>query len=328
MDSLFMAQIQTNYLKDQVEKIGNMDNLTMDNALIQSLKEILRNQTPEKWDEYYDLYKTAIECCLQINLYHPECMGRRNDKTSLISALVDFATQAKFIIERTKTITTAPSSSCDDVFNNKDNKEMEALCLEVTAIANDTATFLESGGTITLLSSSHDDAAINGSDGNDNDGISGSDDDDNASKIMSSGRNNNNGGQFSSLLLNVIDPINRPKEHVEQYQTIMRNMCFDINSEFNYQIHTYWKKQQVRTSSSSGGGGGGSTASASVSSSSSPSHPTNNNNIIDITRLYKELATYQTQLPIDYASSIFVRVSEQHLDLVRVCIVGPDGTPV
>ena len=45
------------------------------------------------------------------------------------------------------------------------------------------------------------------------------------------------------------------------------------------------------------------------------------------TRLYRELAAYKTQLPVDYASSILVRASSEQLYLIRACIIGPAGTP-
>ena len=44
-------------------------------------------------------------------------------------------------------------------------------------------------------------------------------------------------------------------------------------------------------------------------------------------RLFRELTTYKSSLPIEYGSSIFVRAMENRLDLLRACITGPDDTP-
>lgn len=43
--------------------------------------------------------------------------------------------------------------------------------------------------------------------------------------------------------------------------------------------------------------------------------------------LFKELTSYKTALPVEYASSILVRALEDRLDLCRVLIMGPDDTP-
>lgn len=48
---------------------------------------------------------------------------------------------------------------------------------------------------------------------------------------------------------------------------------------------------------------------------------------LDPRRLFRELTTYKTALPIEYGSSIFVRAMENRLDLLRVCITGPEDTP-
>lgn len=43
--------------------------------------------------------------------------------------------------------------------------------------------------------------------------------------------------------------------------------------------------------------------------------------------LFKELASYNTALPVEYGSSCFCRVINSRLDLLRVMITGPDDTP-
>ncbi|GAX26100.1 baculoviral IAP repeat-containing protein 6 [Fistulifera solaris] len=45
------------------------------------------------------------------------------------------------------------------------------------------------------------------------------------------------------------------------------------------------------------------------------------------TKLYQELLEYQLSLPVHPSSSIFVRVQESRLDLIRVAITGPEGSP-
>lgn len=247
----FIAQIQTNYLKDNLEKICNTDKV--DEALISSLKEVLRNQVPTAWKELEDLYRTAVECVEQINLFHPESMGRRDDKSSLLSALLDFSKQAEFIA---KSMTDA---------------ELEKFCLEVAKIATDTANYYESGK-VALCRRDEE-----------MDDLSGDDD-------------YKNGTHCSGA---IVDSIKNPKAHVKQYQDVMRSLCVDINSRFNWKIHSYLTDAMKA----------------------------NGNHSLDISRLYRELAAYNTQLPVDYASSIFVRASDKHLDLVRACIVGPEGTP-
>jgi ubiquitin-protein ligase len=54
-------------------------------------------------------------------------------------------------------------------------------------------------------------------------------------------------------------------------------------------------------------------------------HPQNTR--MDPRKLFRELTTYKTALPIEYGSSIFVRAMENRLDLLRVCITGPEDTP-
>lgn len=44
-------------------------------------------------------------------------------------------------------------------------------------------------------------------------------------------------------------------------------------------------------------------------------------------KIYKELLEYKLNLPIDLSSSIFCRVSESRVDLIRALITGPEGTP-
>ena len=44
-------------------------------------------------------------------------------------------------------------------------------------------------------------------------------------------------------------------------------------------------------------------------------------------RILKELSTYQTALPIEYGSSVFIRAMEGRMDLLRCLIIGPDETP-
>jgi ubiquitin-protein ligase len=46
-----------------------------------------------------------------------------------------------------------------------------------------------------------------------------------------------------------------------------------------------------------------------------------------MTRIAKEMATLSTNLPVEYGSSIFVRVDETRMDLVKALIIGPEGTP-
>lgn len=44
-------------------------------------------------------------------------------------------------------------------------------------------------------------------------------------------------------------------------------------------------------------------------------------------KLYKELRSFDVNLPADPSSTIFVRVLESRFDLIRVLITGPEGTP-
>jgi len=47
----------------------------------------------------------------------------------------------------------------------------------------------------------------------------------------------------------------------------------------------------------------------------------------DSRRLYRELMSYQQALPVEFSTSIFVRVMDSRIDLLRALIIGPDGTP-
>ena len=44
-------------------------------------------------------------------------------------------------------------------------------------------------------------------------------------------------------------------------------------------------------------------------------------------RLYKELVSFKQSLPVEYGSSIFVRVCSSRFGLLRALIIGPDETP-
>lgn len=44
-------------------------------------------------------------------------------------------------------------------------------------------------------------------------------------------------------------------------------------------------------------------------------------------KMFQELSSYKTSLPIEYGSSIFVRAVENRLDLLRALILGPEDTP-
>jgi baculoviral IAP repeat-containing protein 6 len=44
-------------------------------------------------------------------------------------------------------------------------------------------------------------------------------------------------------------------------------------------------------------------------------------------KMFQELSSYKTSLPIEYGSSIFVRAVESRLDLLRALILGPEDTP-
>jgi ubiquitin-protein ligase len=55
--------------------------------------------------------------------------------------------------------------------------------------------------------------------------------------------------------------------------------------------------------------------------------PKTNDKILNPRKIFKELASYSSVLPVELASSIFVRVNEHSLDTIRACIIGPEGTP-
>lgn len=48
---------------------------------------------------------------------------------------------------------------------------------------------------------------------------------------------------------------------------------------------------------------------------------------LDLNLLYKEYTSYRETLPVERGSSVFVRVVEDRLDLVRFLITGPEDTP-
>jgi ubiquitin-protein ligase len=47
----------------------------------------------------------------------------------------------------------------------------------------------------------------------------------------------------------------------------------------------------------------------------------------EVRKLVSELSSYMSALPVEHGSSIFVRVGDDRLDLVRALIIGPEGTP-
>jgi len=46
-----------------------------------------------------------------------------------------------------------------------------------------------------------------------------------------------------------------------------------------------------------------------------------------VLRLAQEQGSISTSLPLTYSSSVFVRIDEQHMDVMKVLITGPDDTP-
>ena len=54
---------------------------------------------------------------------------------------------------------------------------------------------------------------------------------------------------------------------------------------------------------------------------------TNSSSSIQRKQILKELSTYQTALPIEYGSSVFIRAMEGRMDLLRCLIIGPDDSP-
>jgi hypothetical protein len=44
-----------------------------------------------------------------------------------------------------------------------------------------------------------------------------------------------------------------------------------------------------------------------------------------LTRLTSEMASLQASLPISFGSSIFIRVDESRLDMLKALIIGPAG---
>lgn len=217
----FKAQVQTNYLKDKLDKIENSE---PDKALVNSLKEILRNQVPTAWKDFEDLYRTAIACVVKINLFHPDLMGRRSDRGSLLMAISEFAQQAEMIVK------SGNQDACG---------ELEGFVLQVAHIVDTTANFYES-----------EEAR----------------------------------GRMKEL----------PKDPQQLYVDSLRYLCMEFPD--NLSKHSYRSSEPVT-------------------------------GITYSTRLYRELAAYKTQLPVDYASSILVRASSEQLYLVRACIIGPAGTP-
>ena len=217
----FVAQIQTNYLKDKLDKIENTE---PDKALVNALKEILRNQVPTAWKDYEDLYRTAIACVVKINLFHPDLMGRRSDRGGLLMATTEFAQQAEMIAK----------SGIQEL-----GGELEGFVLQVAHIIGTTADFYE-----------NEDARGCG------------------------------------------DVLQKDPQQV--YVDSLRGLCMEFPDTLSHHFHRSCQPVTGITYS---------------------------------THLYRELAAYKTQLPVDYASSILVRASSEQLYLVRACIIGPEGTP-
>jgi len=46
-----------------------------------------------------------------------------------------------------------------------------------------------------------------------------------------------------------------------------------------------------------------------------------------VLRLAQEQASLSTSLPLNFSSSVFVRIDEQHMDIMQALITGPDDTP-
>jgi len=46
-----------------------------------------------------------------------------------------------------------------------------------------------------------------------------------------------------------------------------------------------------------------------------------------VLRLAQEQGSISTSLPLNFSSSVFVRIDEQHMDIMKVVITGPDDTP-
>lgn len=80
-------------------------------------------------------------------------------------------------------------------------------------------------------------------------------------------------------------------DHGEEYRQALRPLCFDFVDDLP--SHVYAQKPQSSTMS--------------------------------VRNLFQELSSYKTALPVEAGSSIFVRAMENRLDLLRACIMGPEG---
>lgn len=86
-----------NQEKEMRKSLSTLDTVVPSEALIGTIREILRLQVPSEWSKRKSLYVTALKCCRLIAENHPKLIGDKDDDESILSALNEFAQTAEMI---------------------------------------------------------------------------------------------------------------------------------------------------------------------------------------------------------------------------------------
>lgn len=190
-------------------------------ALLSTMKHVMRNQIPSEWEKRRKLYENVLEASRLVAVHHPRLLGDKDDDDSLLAALHDFSQHAELITKH------------DEVTPVATDKKLAKLILEIRNVATRAACRVISKPELSFMDSQ------------------------------------------------------------EHYRQELRPLRFDLVEDLKG--HAFASSQQ----------------------------PVG----LDTRKLFQELTTYKTSLPVEYGSSIFVRAIEDRLYLLRAIITGPEETP-
>lgn len=190
-------------------------------ALLSTMKQVMRNQIPSEWTKRRKLYENVLEAARLVAGHHARLLGDKDDDDSLIAALHDFSQHAELI------------SKHDEVTPGATDQKLVILILEIRDVATKAACRVISKPELSVMDSQ------------------------------------------------------------EHYRQELRPLRFDLVEDLKG--HAFASSQK----------------------------PVG----LDTRKLFQELSTYKTSLPVEYGSSIFVRAIENRLHLLRAIITGPEETP-
>jgi ubiquitin-protein ligase len=268
-------------------------------TILNTLKQVLRCQAPDWWwkQPQRSLYLTAMQVCDVLTRHYPKAWGDPADYESAMAALEELSQTARLLVKQLEKEDSSPSIRTN-----------AAKVPKVAPLVASTSWF---------------------------------------SNQFSSSKDTHD--KDSSVPLGVVEIHKQAAAAVravletpelsmlgshDYYRQRLRPLAFDTVEAFESPSHSFGSsgghaKIPDFLSSFNGSKFGVKAASKSTPSSKKPSIKNDATNGVKTpaTVLWKELSSYPTSLPIEFGSSIFVRCLENQMDMLRVLIIGPEGTP-